>query len=73
VICIKARIFCPTHGRLDLADVVIKSGEPICGRCSSVLVYGEVKPRRLEAVKTKSAKVRGKRKVRKRLKHKSKR
>jgi hypothetical protein len=65
---IKARIFCPTHGRLSLDDVVIKDGKPVCKKCSAVLVYGEVKPRKLEKVKKKVKK----RKGRKRKKRKSK-
>jgi hypothetical protein len=63
---IKARIFCPTHGRLSLDDVVIKNGEPICKKCSAILVYGEVKPRKLKKVKK-----RMKRKGRKKKKRKS--
>lgn len=44
----QARIFCPTHGRLDLSEVVIKDGQPLCGKCSTVLVYGKVQPRVVE-------------------------
>jgi hypothetical protein len=47
-----------------LDDVVIKNGEPICRRCSTVLVFGEVKPRRMEKAKRKKRKKR-KRKSRK--------
>ncbi len=61
----KARIFCPTHGRLDLDDVIIKNGEPICKKCSSILVFGDVKPRMFEDKKTE---VRHEKPRRKRLK-----
>lgn len=65
---IKARIFCPTHGRLSLDDVVIKDGKPVCKKCSAVLVYGEVKPRKLEKVKKRTKRKGRKRKKRKKRK-----
>jgi hypothetical protein len=52
----KARIFCPTHGRLELCDVVIKNGEPLCGKCSTALEYGDIRPRNVEAKKPKKRK-----------------
>ena len=52
----KARIFCPTHGRLELCDVVIKSGEPLCGKCSAALEYGDVRPRNVDVAKPKERK-----------------
>jgi len=49
----KARMFCPKHGKLSLDDVIIKNGLPICRKCQAVLEFGKVKPRRIEAAKEK--------------------
>jgi len=45
VIGIQAKCYCPTHGRLDLEEIVIKNGVPICSKCSAELQFGTVKPR----------------------------
>lgn len=44
----EARIFCPQHGKLELDDVVIKNGVPICRKCMSVLEFGKIRPRPVE-------------------------
>ena len=44
----KARVFCPKHGKLRLEDIVIKDGTPICKKCKSKLEFGEVRPRRVK-------------------------
>ncbi len=41
----KARCFCPKHGRLSLDDIIIKAGIPVCSKCSSPLEFCEVRPR----------------------------
>jgi len=42
---IKAKCYCPTHGRLDLEEIVIKNGAPVCSKCSAELQFGTVRPR----------------------------
>lgn len=44
----EARIFCPQHGKLELDDVVIKNGVPICRKCMSALEFGKIRPRPVE-------------------------
>jgi len=44
----KAKMFCPNHGKLDFDEIIIKNGVPICARCSSELQFGNVKPRKLK-------------------------
>jgi len=44
----KAKMFCPTHGKLDFDEIVIKNGTPTCLRCSTALEFGTVKPRKVE-------------------------
>ncbi len=41
----KARCFCPKHGKLNLEEIVIKDHTPLCAKCHSVLEYCIVKPR----------------------------
>jgi hypothetical protein len=41
----QAKCFCPKHGKLDFEDIVIRNGAPTCGKCSSELQFGTVKPR----------------------------
>jgi len=41
----RAKTICPNHGRLEIEQIVIKNGVPICGRCSSELQFGVVRPR----------------------------
>jgi hypothetical protein len=43
----KAKMFCPSHGKLDFSEIVIKNGTPVCLKCSSVLEFGTVRPRKL--------------------------
>jgi hypothetical protein len=43
----KAKMFCPSHGKLDFDEIVIKNGTPTCLKCSSALEFGTVKPRNL--------------------------
>lgn len=49
----EARMFCPTHGKLEFEDVVIKNGMPVCRKCMSVLEFGKVRPRPVVSVKVK--------------------
>lgn len=49
----KAKMFCPTHGKLTFDEIIIKNGIPICARCSSPLEFGIVKPRKLKSLKKK--------------------
>lgn len=44
----QARMFCPTHGKLDFDDVIIKNGKPVCRKCRSVLEFGNVRPKKSE-------------------------
>jgi len=41
----KARCFCPTHGKLPLEDIIIKNGTPVCRKCISALEFTDVRPR----------------------------
>jgi hypothetical protein len=41
----KAKIFCPEHGRLSLDKIIIKNGVPACFKCSKALEFGTVRPR----------------------------
>jgi hypothetical protein len=41
----QAKTVCPTHGRLEIDQIVIKNGIPVCGKCSSELQFGVVRPR----------------------------
>ncbi|HLC39477.1 MAG TPA: hypothetical protein VJJ76_01195 [archaeon] len=41
----QAKTFCPNHGRLEIDQIVIKNGLPICSRCQSDLQFGVVRPR----------------------------
>ena len=41
----QAKTVCPTHGRLEIDQIVIKNGIPVCNRCSSELQFGTVRPR----------------------------
>lgn len=43
----QARCVCPIHGRLKLDEIIIKNGLPVCIKCSSILEFGTVKPRKL--------------------------
>ena len=49
----QAKIFCPTHGKLEFDEIVIKNGVPVCGKCRAELVFGNVKPRKLETKRKK--------------------
>lgn len=70
---IQAKIFCPTHGKLEFDDVIIKDSAPTCRKCNTKLVFGKVQPRRLEPKKiVKRRKRRGK-STKKKGKTKSKR
>jgi len=53
VVDIKARMFCPTHGKIEFDEVIIKNSVPICAKCRAELVFGNVKPRKLKAIKEK--------------------
>ena len=44
---IKAKCYCPTHGRLEFDNIQIRNGSPICMKCSNELVFGVVRPRKL--------------------------
>lgn len=73
---IQAKIFCPTHGKLEFEDVIIKDSEPTCRKCNTKLVFGKVQPRRLEpkkAVKKRKRRKSAKRKSRPKKRTKSKR
>jgi hypothetical protein len=59
-----AKCFCPKHGKLDLDDIQILNGQPLCKKCRSVLEFGKVRPRPVE----KPAPKRKRRKRRKRTK-----
>lgn len=41
----KARMFCPEHGKLSFEEIIIKNGTPICAKCSAELQFGTVRPR----------------------------
>jgi len=41
----QAKTVCPNHGRLEIDQISIKNGVPICSKCSSELVFGVVRPR----------------------------
>ena len=41
----QAKTVCPNHGRLEIDQISIKNGVPICSRCSSPLEFGVVRPR----------------------------
>jgi len=41
----KAKMFCPEHGKLSFENIIIKNGNPSCGKCSAELQFGTVKPR----------------------------
>lgn len=41
----KARCFCPEHGKCDFDQIAIKNGVPICVKCSKELEFGTVRPR----------------------------
>lgn len=41
----QAKTFCPNHGRLEIDQISIKNGQPICNRCASHLEFGMVRPR----------------------------
>ena len=41
----QAKTVCPTHGRLDIDQIIIKNGTPVCSKCSSELQFGVVRPR----------------------------
>lgn len=45
VIKMKAKMFCPEHGKLDFDQIVIKNGVPICFKCLKELEFGTVRPR----------------------------
>ncbi|MFH8108810.1 MAG: hypothetical protein QXY24_03660 [Candidatus Aenigmatarchaeota archaeon] len=42
---IKARCFCPKHGKLSLEEIVVKNGLPVCSKCSSELQFTDIRPR----------------------------
>jgi len=44
----KAKMFCPNHGKLDFENIIIKNGTPTCLKCSSPLEFGTVRPRKLK-------------------------
>jgi hypothetical protein len=44
----KAKMFCPNHGKLSFEEIQIKNGIPICVKCSSELEFGTVRPRKLK-------------------------
>jgi len=41
----QAKTVCPNHGKLEIDQIVIKNGLPICSRCASLLAFGVVRPR----------------------------
>lgn len=41
----QAKTVCPNHGRLEIDQISIKNGVPICSRCSTELQFGVVRPR----------------------------
>ena len=41
----QAKTVCPTHGRLEIDQIVIKNGIPVCDKCSRELQFGVVRPR----------------------------
>jgi len=45
---IQARCICTTHGKLSLEEIRIKTGIPVCSKCSKELGFGVVKPRKLK-------------------------
>jgi hypothetical protein len=44
----KAKCFCPKHGKLSLEEIMIKGGAPLCNKCSSTLEFADVKPRKVK-------------------------
>jgi hypothetical protein len=44
----KAKCFCPKHGKLSFEQIIIKNREPVCSKCSSILEFGNVKPRKVK-------------------------
>jgi len=42
---IKAKMFCPKHGKLEFSEIMIRNGTPLCSKCSTELVFGNVRPR----------------------------
>ncbi len=47
----KAKCYCPKHGRLKFDNIMIRDGLPTCKKCKSVLEFGDVKPRKIETIK----------------------
>ncbi len=41
----KAKCFCPEHGKLSLDLINIKNGVPVCGKCSKELEFADVRPK----------------------------
>jgi len=41
----KAKMFCPEHGKLSFEEIIIKNGNPACAKCSAELQFGIVRPR----------------------------
>jgi len=42
---VKAKCFCPKHGKLKLEEILIKAGSPVCSKCYSPLEFCEVRPK----------------------------
>lgn len=42
----KAKCFCPNHGKLSIEEIIIKNGSPVCSKCSSILEFADVRPRK---------------------------
>lgn len=49
----KAKMFCPIHGKLEFDEITIKNSIPVCSKCRAELVYGNVKPRKMKIKKMK--------------------
>ncbi|MEM5853609.1 MAG: hypothetical protein QW228_04545 [Candidatus Aenigmatarchaeota archaeon] len=45
MVFIKARCFCPKHGKLGLDEILVKNGVPVCSKCYTELQFCEVRPR----------------------------
>jgi hypothetical protein len=63
-----AKCFCPKHGKLDLDDIQILNGQPLCKKCRSALEFGQVRPRRIEKPSPKRKRRKKRRSVKKRAK-----
>ena len=45
MIVMKAKCYCPKHGKLKFEDIIIKDYTPLCAKCHSVLEFCDIRPR----------------------------